>query len=157
MEKRLTRSGECAIILSTMNICLNNHGEQGGIEVPATSERSLAEILSDLASVGPFVPGSVRKGGVQRHRNKAGELVEYRTQPMLNIRVGGRRVDKRFPDRLYERMSELAANYRRFKALVAEFEAAALRENFPCGAKKNSRRQPPSSRALPTSRPRSRR
>lgn len=128
------------MILSTILLCLNKQGRQGGIQVSVTSGRTMAEILSDLASLGPFIPGSVRKGGVQRHRNKAGELVEYRTQPMLNVRIGGRRVDKRFPARLYGRMSELAANYRRFKALVAEFEEAALRENLPGNAKKNSPR-----------------
>ena len=99
--------------------------------------RHLAAILADIADCRPFLPGSVHKGGVQRHRNKAGELVEYHAMPRLCCRVNGRRIDRRFPDCLWQVMKTLTDNYRAFKALVAEFEEAALLENLPDGSKKN--------------------
>lgn len=100
-------------------------------------QRPLAAILADLADMPPFLPGTIRKGGVQRHRNKAGEMVAYKAMPRLNCRVGGRLVDRRFPESLWERMKTLTDNYRRFKALVSEFEEAALYENLPDDSKKN--------------------
>ena len=99
--------------------------------------RPLAAILADIANSKPFIPGTIRKGGVQRHRNKAGELVEYKAMPRLHCRIGGRPVDRRFPACLWQVMQTLTDNYRTFKALVAEFEEAALLENLPDGSKKN--------------------
>ena len=99
--------------------------------------RSVAAILSDLASLGPFLPCSLRKGGVQRHRNKAGELVEYKAQPRLNFRVGGRPVDRRIPFAREDEARKLVGNYKRFKALVRELEQARLRE-WLAGGKKNA-------------------
>ncbi len=97
--------------------------------------RPVAAILSDLASLGPFLPCSLRKGGVQRHRNKAGELVEYKAQPRLNFRLGGRAVDKRIPFAREAEARKLVAAYRRFKALVRELEAAQLRQWLADGKK----------------------
>ncbi len=90
--------------------------------------RPVAAILSDLASLGPFLPCSIRKGGVQRHRNKAGELVEYKAQPRLNFRIGGKPVDKRIPFEQEAEARDMIGNYKRFKALVRELERARLRE-----------------------------
>ena len=101
------------------------------------SGRSVAAILSDLASLGPFLPCSLRKGGVQRHRNKAGELVEYKAQPRLNFRLGGKAVDKRIPFAREAEARRLVGTYKRFKALVRELERAQLRE-WMAGGKKNA-------------------
>lgn len=100
-----------------------------------TSGRSVAAILSDLSSLGPFLPCSVRKGGVQRHRNKAGEPVEYKAQPRLNFRLGGKSVDKRIPFAREAEARRLVARYKRFKALVRELERAQLREWLADGKK----------------------
>ena len=99
--------------------------------------RPVAAILSDLASLGPFLPCSLRKGGVQRHRNKAGELVEYKAQPRLNFRLGGKSVDKRIPFSREAEARRRVGAYRRFKALVRELEGAQLREWIE-GGKKNA-------------------
>ena len=101
------------------------------------AHRPLAAILADLANCKPFLPGSVHEGGVQRHRNKAGELVEYPAMPRLVCHVNGKRVDRRFPKRLWKTMKALTDNYRAFKALVAEFEESCLHENLPQDSKKN--------------------
>ena len=101
------------------------------------THRPLAAILADIADSKPFLPGSVHKGGVQRHRNKAGEMVEYHALPRLVCYANGRRLDRRFPDCLWQTMKTLTDNYRAFKALVAEFEEASLLENLPEGSKKN--------------------
>lgn len=102
--------------------------------------RPVAAILSDLASLGPFLPCSLRKGGVQRHRNKAGELVEYKAQPRLNFRLGGKAADKRIPFAREAEARRLVGTYKRFKALVRELEEAAVREHLPDAKKKRSRR-----------------
>ena len=99
--------------------------------------RPVAAILSDLASLGPFLPCSLRKGGVQRHRNKAGEQVEYKAQPRLNFRLGGKAVDKRIPFAREAEARRLVGTYKRFKALVRELERAQLRE-WMAGGKKNA-------------------
>ena len=85
------------------------------------TERTMARILADIAEVGPFLPGSVRRDR-RKHVNKKGETVTYDVQPRLNYRVGNRRRDKRF------------------KALVGELEEAAVREHLPDAKKKQSRR-----------------
>ena len=105
------------------------------MKTPATG-RAIAAILSDLASVGPFLPGTVRKGGVQYHLNKDGERVAYKAQPRINFRLGGKAVDKRIPFERFEEAKGLAENYKRFKALVKELEAAQVRE-WLAGGKKN--------------------
>ena len=99
--------------------------------------RPVAAILSDLASLGPCLPCSIRKGGVQRHRNKAWELVEYKAQPRLNFRIGGKPVDKRIPFEQEAEARDMIGNYKRFKALVRELERARLREWLD-GSKKNA-------------------
>lgn len=121
----------------------------------AKNGRDVAAIVADMASLGPFLPCSLRKGGVQRHRNKAGELVEYKAQPRLNFRVGGKSVDKRIPFAREEEARELVGNYRRFKALVRELEKAQLREWLAGGKKKARSACRESSRACPTRRRRS--
>lgn len=98
------------------------------------TKRTMARILADIAEVGPFLPGSVRKDK-RKHVNKKGETVEYDVQPRLNYRVGNKRKDKRFPAEAYGRVVKLTQNYKRFKALVWELEEAAVREHLP-GAKK---------------------
>ena len=105
------------------------------MKIPKTG-RSVAAIVSDLASLGPFLPCSLRKGGVQRHRNKAGKMVEYKAQPRLNFRIGGKSVDKRIPFAREAEARKLVGAYKRFKALVVELEAAQLRMWLE-GGKKN--------------------
>lgn len=100
--------------------------------------RSIAAILSDLASLGPFLPCSIRKGSVQRHRNKKGDLIEYKSQPRLNFRIGGKAVDKRIPFEREEEARKLVGNYKRFKMLVQELEQAQLREWLLSGKKNES-------------------
>lgn len=101
------------------------------------TKRALATILADIANLPPFLPGSIRKGGVQRHRNKAGKMVEYKAMPRLHYRRNGQWVDKRFHESLWETMKELTSNYKKFKKLIAEFEEAVLQENLPDKSKKN--------------------
>ena len=91
---------------------------------PKITPRPLSEILFDIANLGPFLPGSVRKGGVQRHRNKKGkgEMIAYKTQPLFNYSDGTRRIDKRIPLAMYNQVKDLTENYKRFKALILEIE-----------------------------------
>lgn len=89
---------------------------------PKITPRPLSEILFDIANLGPFLPGSVRKGGVQRHRNKKGEMIAYKTQPLFNYSDGTRRIDKRIPSAMYNQVKDLTENYKRFKALILEIE-----------------------------------
>lgn len=99
--------------------------------------RPLAAILADIANCKPFIPGSVHKGGVQKHRNKAGKMVAYHAMPRLCCYVRGRPFFRRFPDCLWQTMKTLTDNYQAFKKLMAEFEEAAMFENLPEGSKKN--------------------
>lgn len=108
-------------------------------EMSENTERTMARILADIAEVGPFLPGSVRRDR-RKHVNKKGETVTYDVQPRLNYRVGNRRRDKRFPAEAYGRVVKLTQNYKRFKALVGELEEAAVREHLPDAKKKQSRR-----------------
>ena len=101
--------------------------------------RTMARILADIADLGPFLPGSVRKDR-RRYVRKDGTVAEYPTQARLNYLCGGRRRDKRIPAAAYRRVLELTRNYRRYKALVAELEEAAVRENLPDAKKKPLRR-----------------
>ena len=56
---------------------------------------------------------------MQRHRNKAGELVEYKAQPRLNFRIGGKPVDKRIPFEREAEARDMVGNYKRFTALAS--------------------------------------
>ena len=102
-----------------------------------TEARRAAVILAEMMEVGEFLPGSVRRD--RRKKRKAdGSLAEYEVEPRLNCVVGGVRKDIRIPKAAYARAVELTANYRRLKALFRELEEAAVRDNLPDGAKKNS-------------------
>ncbi len=103
----------------------------------AKTTRTMAQILADMAEVGAFLPGTVRKD-FRKKRMADGSVATYEVQPRLNCAVGGRRKDFRIPKARYGEVLVLTRNYARMKALVRELEEAALRENLPSGAKKNS-------------------
>ena len=86
--------------------------------------RTMAEIAADILDLGPFLPGTV------------GRERQYEVQPRVNLRVGGKRVDKRIPKGAFAQVKRLTENYARFRALVAELEEAAAREHLPGGKKK---------------------
>lgn len=99
--------------------------------------RTMAAILADIADLGPFLPGSVRKDH-RKYVNKRGETVVYEVQARLSYPVDrGKFKDKRFPAKAFERVRKLTENYKRFRALVAELEEAAVREYLPGSKKKN--------------------
>ena len=102
-----------------------------------TEARRAAVILAEMMEVGEFLPGSVRRDW-RKKRRADGSLVRYEVEPRLNCVVGGARKDIRIPKAAYARAVELTANYRRLKALFRELEEAAVRDNLPDGAKKNS-------------------
>lgn len=99
--------------------------------------RSAAVILAEMMEVGEFLPGSVRRDW-RKKRRADGSWARYEVEPRLNCVVGGVRKDIRIPKAAYARAVELTANHRRLKALFRELEEAAVRDNLPDGAKKNS-------------------
>ena len=101
----------------------------------ADGKRTMAEIMAEIMNLGPFLPGSVRRD-YRKYRDKRGRLRTYEVQSRVNVRLGGRRVDRRVPKEMYERVRGLTDNYRRFRELVSELEEAAARENLPGGGKK---------------------
>ena len=99
--------------------------------------RSVAGIVSEMAEMvsgGAFLPGSVRRSK-DRRRNAAGETVAYDAQPIYTFSMGGSRLEKRIPKEAYGRVLKLTGNYRRFKGLLRELEAAMVAEFLP-GSKK---------------------
>ncbi len=97
--------------------------------------KPFSDILARIAAIGPFLPGSVRKTSDKR-KNAAGETIVYEGQPLFNFR--GK--DVRIPKAAYAEVKQRTENYRRFQALVAEFEEAAVSAWLPKGAKKKTGR-----------------
>ena len=95
----------------------------------------MAEIAADMLDLGPFLPGTVRRD-FRNHVGMDGRERQYEVQPRVNLRVGGKRVDKRIPKGAFAQVKRLTENYARFRALVAELEEAAAREHLPGGKKK---------------------
>ena len=98
-------------------------------------------ILAQIASYGPFLPGSVRKTTEKRVR-KDGTVKVYDAMPIYTYTdpVTGRQRSKRIPKDAYARVRELTGKYRGMRKLIARFEAAAVAENLDGGSKKNSSR-----------------
>lgn len=97
--------------------------------------RNVADIISEMASIGAFLPGSIRKSK-DRRRNAAGETVVYEAQPIYTYSMGRRRLVKRVPKQAYARVLALTENYRRFKELQRELEEAMVAQFLP-DSKKN--------------------
>ena len=98
-------------------------------------------ILAQIASYGPFLPGSVRKTQERRVR-KDGTVKVYDAMPIYTYTdpVTGRQRSKRIPKDAYARVRELTGKYRGMRKLIARFEAAAGAENLDGDSKKNSSR-----------------
>ena len=97
--------------------------------------RNVAEIVSEMASIGAFLPGSVRRSRDKR-TNAAGKTVVYEAQPIYTYSMGSRRLVKRIPKEAYGRVLKLTENYQRFKALQRELEEAMVAQFLP-DSKKN--------------------
>lgn len=93
-------------------------------------EARIALLFSEMAAVGPFLPGSVRRS-LDRRKDAQGHVRVYEGQPILNYRVGNRRKDKRIPKEAYPRVKELTENYRRFETLRRQLEAAMVEAHLP--------------------------
>ena len=98
-------------------------------------------ILAQIASYGPFLPGSVRKTTEKRVR-KDGTVKVYDAMPIYTYTdpETGRQRSKRIPKDAYDRVRELTGKHRGMRKLIARFEAAAVAENLDGGSKKNSSR-----------------
>lgn len=100
--------------------------------------RTALEILAEMISLGPMLPGSIIQT-TQKKRNKAGEVVVYPSSALYTYTDPETRKQrkKRVNRKLFETVREMTVNYRRFEELRHEFEAALVRENLPGSSKKN--------------------
>ena len=98
-------------------------------------------ILAQIASYGPFLPGSVRKTTEKRVR-KDGTVKVYDAMPIYTYTdpATGKQTCKRIPKGAFDRVRELTGKYKGMRKLIARFEAAAVAENLGDGSKKNSSR-----------------
>ena len=98
-------------------------------------------ILAQIASYGPFLPGSVRRTTEKRVR-KDGKVKVYDAMPIYTYTdpATGRQRSKRIPKAAFERVRELTGRHKGMRKLIARFEAAAVAENLDGGSKKNSSR-----------------
>ena len=98
-------------------------------------------ILAQIASYGPFLPGSVRKTTEKRVR-KDGKVKVYDAMPIYTYTdpATGKQTCKRIPKDAFDRVRELTGKYKGMRKLIARFEAAAVAENLDGGSKKNSSR-----------------
>ncbi len=93
--------------------------------------KSMSAILAQIAELGPFLPGSVRKTTCKR-KNAAGQTVVYEGQPLYNFR--GK--DVRIPKAAYARVKAMTETHRKVEALLAELDEAAVAAWLPKGEKK---------------------
>ena len=100
-----------------------------------------ASILAQIASYGPFLPGSVRETTTKRPL-KDGTVKEYAAQPIYTWTDPEERRQKcrRIPKAAFKKVRELTLRYKGMKKLMARFEAAAVAENLDDASKKNSSR-----------------
>ena len=98
-------------------------------------------ILAQIASYGPFLPGSVRRTTEKRVR-KDGKVKAYDAMPIYTYTdpATGRQKSKRIPKDAFDRVRELTGKYKGMRKLIARFEAAAVAKNLDGGSKKNSSR-----------------
>ena len=97
----------------------------------AESNDTTETILAQIASYGPFLPGSVRKTTEKRVR-KDGTVKVYDAMPIYTYTdpATGRQRSKRIPKDAYGRVRELTGKYKGMRRLIARFEAAAVAENL---------------------------
>ena len=105
----------------------------------AESNDTTETILAQIASYGPFLPGSVRKTTEKRVR-KDGTVKVYDAMPIYTYTdpATGRQRSKRIPKDAYGRVRELTGTYKGMRRLIARFEAAAVAENLDAGSKKKN-------------------
>ena len=98
-------------------------------------------ILAQIASYGPFLPGSVRRTTEKRVR-KDGKVKVYDAQPIYTYTdpATGRQRSQRIPKDAFDRVRELTGKHKGMRKLIARFEAAAVAENLDANSKKNSSR-----------------
>ena len=98
-------------------------------------------ILAQIASYGPFLPGSVRKT-TEKRTLKDGSVRVYPAMPIYTYTdpETGKQKSKRIPNEAYARVRELTVKYKGMRRLMARFEAAAVAENLAGDSKKNSSR-----------------
>lgn len=97
--------------------------------------RSSAEILAEIAGLGPMLPGSIRQTR-QRRVNKDGEVVHYPGQPIYTVWDPDRKkqVCRRVPAECFDTIHSMTKEHARLKRLEAELDLALLAENMPgCG------------------------
>lgn len=107
----------------------------------AKNDETTETILAEIASYGPFLPGSVRKTHEKRIR-KDGTVKVYDAMPIYTYTdpKTGRQKSQRIPKAAYARIRELTGKYKGMRKLIARFEAAAVAENLRDDSKKNSSR-----------------
>ena len=105
----------------------------------AKKDDTTASVLAEIASYGPFLPGSVRKSTEKRTRAD-GKIKEYEAMPIYTYTdaATGKQRGKRIPKAAYNRVKALTVKYKGMKKLIARFEAAAVAENLYDDSKKNS-------------------
>ena len=99
--------------------------------------RSSVEIMADINALGAMLPGSVRRS-FGRRKLKSGKVVTDEKQPIYTTwdPVRKRQVSKRIPKDCFEAVRAMTEERRRLDTLVAELDAAMLRENMPDGDSK---------------------
>ena len=107
----------------------------------AKNDDTTASVLAEIASFGPFLPGSVRKN-TEKRRRADGTIKEYEAMPIYTYTdaATGRQRGKRIPKAAYARVKALTDKYKDMKRLIARFESAAVAENLNDDSKKKSSR-----------------
>lgn len=99
--------------------------------------RPSVEIMAEINALGAMLPGSVRRS-FGRRTLKSGKVVTDEKQPIYTTwdPVRKRQVSKRIPKACFEAVRGMTEERRRLDALLAELDAALLRENMPDGDSK---------------------